>query len=140
MDVRPGLHPYPTTRAADSVQRDLAASGWKVYLLPTGIIDRGSFFRAVVGVLPLDPPIHGGGSWDALADSIWGGIDAAAYRKVAILWMDAETFRVNAPVDYLVAVEILRDLLTSLGNPKTTAGTPTEVAVFLESATGGRTL
>ena len=54
--------------------RELTERGNRGFLLPDGIKDRRTFFDGVRQVLPLDPPVVGHHSWDALSDSLWSGL------------------------------------------------------------------
>ncbi|WP_328650327.1 hypothetical protein OG598_18465 [Micromonospora sp. NBC_00330] len=55
----------------------------RVYSLSTGAGGgRDAFFDAVRGTLPLDPPLASNYSWDALADSIFGGLVIAGVDRV----------------------------------------------------------
>jgi hypothetical protein len=46
----------------------------------------GRFFEAMKALLPLDPPLVGNRSWDALSDSLWSGLDQLAADNIAIVW------------------------------------------------------
>jgi hypothetical protein len=62
-------------RTGDCLQQvigEFRDAGWLVFGLPAGIADRAGFFTAIKSVMPLDPPLMGGRSWDALSDSLWG--------------------------------------------------------------------
>lgn len=119
---------------SDEVRESAAAytaSGWRVYLVPDGIDGKEQFFDAVVATFPLDPPLERmGDSWDALADSLWGGLDALPETQVAILWPDPLTLADGDPAAYEIAMSILADLTQSLRNPDLLGGgSPTTVAV-----------
>src|SRR5208282_6398864 len=60
---------------AEATRRQAEQSGYTTFMLPEkGIVDRVSFFEAVRTTLPLDPPLVGSRSWDALSDSLWEGL------------------------------------------------------------------
>ncbi|AVH97783.1 MULTISPECIES: barstar family protein [Streptomyces] len=68
--------------------------------------------------------------WDALADSVWGGLDAP---RVVVVWPDAGAVA-EAHGDHAIALDILRDLPTSLADARCTAGRRTGFSVYVASA------
>ncbi|KUH40741.1 MULTISPECIES: barstar family protein [Streptomyces] len=90
-----------------------------------------AFFDAVRHTLPLDPPVVGSGSWDALSDSLWEGIHTLHRRRVALLWRDATAFRDGSPEDFRIAVAVLADVVETLADPTATVGRPTDVCVYI---------
>lgn len=126
-----GLHRAPTAdvRAAAS---KLELDGWTTFVLPDGIDATGRFFDAVQSVLPLDPPLQRiSDSWDALDDSLWGGLDDLPSDRIAILWPDPLRFSERDPEGYEIALSILSDLPRSLADPEATAGDPTQLTVIV---------
>lgn len=102
------------------------------YVFPRGIRDKASFFDAVRATLPLDPPLHGHASWDALADSLWEGLHAGGARAVRILWPGAETMATSARADYEMATRVIADVIRSLGDASATSGRPTRVTLVVQ--------
>jgi len=103
-----------------------------VYLLPElGVRDRESFFEAVRERFPLDPPVYSSYSWDALEDSIWGGIDALDVARVVIIWPQSRVMAEAAPADFEIAISVWEDLANSLNDKEATVGRPKEVCVVL---------
>ncbi|MEM9067995.1 MAG: barstar family protein [Myxococcota bacterium] len=47
---------------------------------------KGEFFDEVKRLFDLDPPLVGWDSWDALSDSLWGGLDRMEAPLVALIW------------------------------------------------------
>jgi hypothetical protein len=106
-------------------------AGLAVYLLPpSGIRDRDDFFNAVRETLPLDPPLVSNRSWDALSDSLWGGLDALSAGHVVIVWANSDVMARAAPVDYETALEILTDIADTLAERDFT-DRPKEVSIIL---------
>ncbi|MBA9007219.1 barstar family protein [Thermomonospora cellulosilytica] len=104
----------------------------RVYSISTaGRSDRRGFFDAVRESLPLDPPLAGSRSWDALADSLWGGINSLGGPSVLIIWRGSAGFRELSPDEYGMACDVLNDVAESLGDPAATAGDPKNVTVFI---------
>ncbi|WP_370415581.1 barstar family protein [Streptomyces fradiae] len=117
---------------------EAARRGVPVFTLSTaGRTDKEAFFRAVRETLPLDPPL---GTcrmvWDALADSVWGGLHGLKSPRAVIVWPDARPAAgaessESAAGDFRIALDILRDVATSLADLRHTGGRPTRVAVYL---------
>jgi hypothetical protein len=70
-------------------------------------------------------------SWDALSDSLWEGIYRLDAPVVAILWTGASDLRRNAPDDFAIAIAVLRDVASSLGNENDTNGEPRQVCIYV---------
>jgi hypothetical protein len=88
--------------------------------------------EGVRGVFPLDPPLEGGPSWDALNDSLWGGLDSLKDDRIVIVWPDASHMRAYAPDEYAIATNVLAELPGLLSDGKVTAG-PTKQLLVLQS-------
>ncbi|MFI9004153.1 barstar family protein [Streptomyces sp. NPDC053541] len=102
-----------------------------------GRTDKEAFFRAVREALPLDPPLGPGRVWDALADSVWNGLQELGAPLVVVVWPDAGPVA-GAVGDHGIALDILRELVTSLADDWFTVGRPNGVAVYVaEAAPGG---
>lgn len=112
--------------------RDQAvANGDAVFELAPKDNTRQSLFDAVRTSLPLDPPVEGSRSWDALSDSIFGGLHLVDARTILITWADASKFRDAAPAEFVVVSGILDDVANLLANWEATYGEPKRVAVAL---------
>lgn len=112
---------------ADSINAELIVyecqqNGWLIYTLPSNICSKDQFFKAVRDNLPLEPPLQNKKSWDALADSLWSGLDSLPDSNILIIWPDTTTIKTKAPEDFDIAMEILVDLPHSLANAKLTLG------------------
>ena len=115
----------------------LAAQGWTVFELPgTEISDHSSFFDAVRRSLPLSPPLLGDASWDALSDSIWGGLDELEADRIAIVWRETRQLMEGDRSAYEVAVEVLQGISDTIADPEFTAGEPKQVVVVLQQPVG----
>jgi len=102
-------------------------------VLPTtGIVDRSSFFDAVRATFPLDPPLIGSHSWDALSDSLWEGLHTSAARRIAIMWQGTRTMATSASSDFETALDVLVDVASLLADPQATHGTTKELAILVE--------
>ena len=132
MDLRPGI--------ARTAQFDVQAvrcraseAGYATFVLPAdGVVDRESFFHAIRATLPLDPPLTGSRSWDAMSDSLWEGLYALPDRQIAILWPNARLMASAASSDFQMALNVLTDVVNLLANRRATNGSPKDVSVVIE--------
>jgi hypothetical protein len=122
-----------TDRVDVQIAEDLRANGWLVYVLPGGVDGKGLFFAAVKAVLPLNPPVKGNEKWDALSDSLFGGLDEIEAKKIAVIWPDAALMAARDPQEFATAISVLSDVATSLGDPEVTGGQVRKVAVVIPS-------
>lgn len=63
-----------------------------------------SYFNAVRAQLPLDPVLVSNRSWDALIDSVSGGMLAAKGNRFVVVWPDLMTWSDPTAVDALRAI------------------------------------
>lgn len=132
MELRPGLSRVAALDV-EATRRQASEAGYTTFVLPAGgVVDRASFFDAIRTTLPLDPPVVGSRSWDALSDSLWEGLHALSDRRIAILWPNARTMARKSSADFETALDILTDVVTLLGDPRATVGKPKEVALVVE--------
>ena len=111
---------------ASVLVEDLRARGFLVFSLPSGIVDKSSFFDAIRSCLPLDPPVVSNRSWDALSDSLWEGLSELAENRIAIVWPTEE---VAAAEDMKIAMGVLDQVARLLADPVATVGKPKELVV-----------
>lgn len=103
-----------------------------IVLDTAGAVDREGFFAAVRAQLPQDPPLGTYRDvWDALADSLFGGLDEMDASVITVVWTGSDRFRRAAPGDYAMALEVLRDVTSQLADPEATASRPTLVRVLV---------
>lgn len=115
---------------------EAARQGVPVFTLSTaGRTDKDAFFGAVQVALPLDPPLGPGRVWDALSDSVAGGLHELKSPRVVIVWTDARPVT-GAEGDFGIALEILRDVVATLAEDRYTGGRPTQVSVYVAPAAG----
>jgi Barstar (barnase inhibitor) len=108
-------------------------AGAAVYKLPSNAVtNKAEFFEAVRRMLPLDPPLVGSRLvWDALSDSMFGGLVNLDAGRIAIIWPNAEAIHAASPADYEMALSVLRQVIQQLRSPLTTVGRPKDVTVYL---------
>ncbi|MGW6286356.1 barstar family protein [Streptomyces sp. NPDC055107] len=116
---------------------EAARQGLPVFTLRTaGRTDKEAFFAAVQGALPLDPVLGPRMAWDALSDSVWGGLHELKSPHVVIVWPDARHVA-GAEGDFWIALSILRDVADSIAEARYTGGRPTQVSVYVAPAPSG---
>jgi hypothetical protein len=130
MIEKQGLHQIADFNIEAGV-KELVNRGNRVFLLPSGIKDKRAFFEGVRKALPLDPPVVGDHSWDALSDSLWSGLDGVDASGIAIIWPGSAEMANAQPEDFEIAKSILSDLTESLADAEVTIGNPKQVVVVL---------
>ena len=125
-----GLHTIPGFDVCERT-RELAARSWQVFILPSSIKDTKSFFDGIRAVVPLDPPVLSDDNWDALSDSLWGGLDRLDAEKIAIVWPGSAQMANAQPEAFGIARSILSSLTNSLADPDATLGNEKQVLVVL---------
>jgi len=131
MDLRPRVTKLKNLNVNLALQ-DARAEGISAYVLSgTGITDRESLFEAVRMSLPLDPPLVGSKSWDAMSDSLWSGLDALTSGRIIIIWTNSSAMEQLAPRDFELALKVFEDVAQSLADPVATNGEPKEVRVLV---------
>lgn len=131
MALTAGVHEV-TGVGADLAAAEAEAAGARVFeLVTTDASDRADFFDAVRAALPLDPPLTQSTNWNALADSLWNGIDSLDDQTIVITWRGAADLRVRSPRDFAMAMAVLGDVASSLGSWEHTNGEPKEVCVYV---------
>lgn len=104
--------------------------GWRVFRLPFRMSSRDEFFDGVRMTFPLDPDLKSDRSWDALADSLWAGLDDSPDERIVVIWPNARQMKVRAPEDFAIATSILSDLPRSLADVDATVGSPKRVLIL----------
>jgi hypothetical protein len=112
------------------VSKANAEAAQLLILTTAGADSQAAFFDAVRRELPLDPPLVGSRSWDALSDSLWGGLDLLEAGVVVILWRGAADFQRAAPTEFGMAVTVLQDVTESLASVESTDGRPKKVCIY----------
>ena len=130
MNLDPGLFDARDLNL-ETLVAEAKTAGFKVLLLKQGISTREALFDAVRQSLPLDPPIVSSRSWDALSDSLWGGLASLDQDRILILWPSSTTMATSSPRDYETAVEVLKDVIASLANDEATQGRAKRLSVIL---------
>lgn len=131
MEFNPGLT-VVANLDPDALLLKAKQEGIPAYVLTsTGVLGRESFFDAVRASLPLDPPLLGSRSWDALSDSLWEGLHTIDADRVIIIWPNSAAMCSASRTDYELALNVLRDVATSLADPLSTNGKPKVISVYV---------
>lgn len=128
-DDNNGVLLLSSTEAERKLQ-DYEREGWRVFRLPIGITSKKSFFEAVRGVMPLDPPIKSNRSWEALADSLWEGLMSLREKRIVVLWPSYGQMREKDPEAFAIASSIMRQLVSTLCAPEITSQSVKQVVVI----------
>jgi hypothetical protein len=132
MEIRPGLNRIEALDV-EATRRQAEQAGYTTFVLPEmGILDRASFFEAVRTTFPLDPPLIGSHSWEALSDSLWEGLYKHSARRIVILWPKARCMESSSPTDFETALNVLKDVASSLADPQATRNNQKEIAALIE--------
>jgi len=81
---------------------------------------------------PLDPPLKGSCSWDALSDSLVEGLYTHSAQRIAIVWQGTFTMASAASDDFQTAVDVLSEVAGLLADRNATRGATKEVAILVE--------
>ncbi|WP_423393804.1 barstar family protein [Burkholderia sp. LMG 21824] len=129
MKDKPGLYVVDSVEAKH-IAEECSHGGWRVIFLPSEIASKDQFYDAIRSNCPLDPPLQSNRSWDALADSLWSGLDELEDEKIAIFWPNSDRMKTAEPNAFAIATNILADLCISLGDRNVTASGTKTLLVF----------
>lgn len=102
-----------------------------VFHLEGEILDGQTFYQAARKCLPQDPLLLSDKlKWDALADSLWGGIFNLEKSSVLIIWRKYLKMKENDKRSYIIACEILESMAATLNDPKYCAGRTTQLFIL----------
>lgn len=134
MDFRPGINKTVALNVerATGQARD---AGYLPFVLPSeGVEDRASFFDAARAVLPMNPPLLGSRSWEALSDSLAEALYDHAEKRFVIIWPNAHVMQARDPAAYELALSAFQDVADDLADPTTTKGAPKDLCVVVSEA------
>ena len=100
----------------------LLSKGFRLFVMDAPASPSDFFLRATTN-FPLNPPINGFGSgeginWDALTDSIWGGLDACPETKIALVVRDIRALRDTDEAGFSDAIESMLDPAVQVSESK----------------------
>lgn len=118
--------------AIERMVAEAQESGVPVYRLSSDArLGREGLFNSMRRQLPLDPPVSSDRSWDAMADSLWSGLDLQAQTEHLIVWDDADHFAAADWREYEMAIAALGHVCELLADPVATLGQPKKVTVVV---------
>ncbi|KAB1587793.1 barstar family protein [Burkholderia cepacia] len=126
---KPGLYVIDSVEAK-RIAEEYSHDGWRVIFFPSGIASIDQFYDAIRSNCPLAPPLHSNRSWDALADSLWSGLDELEDEKIAIFWPNSDRMKKAESDAFAIATDILADLCASLADQNRTASGTKALVVF----------
>jgi hypothetical protein len=140
-----GVHPVMADEAL-ALAAEAKRLDWPVFRIDGPSTER-ELLQAVLSVFPLDPPTHTKSdrniNWDALDDSLTGGIDGLNTSDVLIWWQEAGRLApardallrsTRSRETYSTLMDVLTDLALSLGDPKYTVDDPTRVTILVSGS------
>lgn len=131
MDISDGIWTAEKDEARE-ICEDKARQGWRVFDLPFGISSKLEFFDAVRVRLPLDPPLYPDSeNWDALNDSLWGGLYSLRSPGSIIVWRKFDLLKSNFNSEFEVILGIFSSIANMISNPKYGDGVSSHLIVFL---------
>lgn len=90
-----------------------------------------SLFQQIAGSFPQDPPLSGNCNWDALADSLFGGLDQLGETRVAFIWTHADNMLHSGLDDLLTAVICFDQIASVVATTEAGLSEPVKLLVFL---------
>ena len=129
MRDKPGVYVIDAIEAR-GIAEECRRRGWLVIVLSEKIASKNQFFDTVRDNCPLDPPLQSNRSWDALADSLWSGLDEVDNERIVIFWPDSDRMVAAEPDAYAIATDIFEDLCASLADSNVTASRAKILLVF----------
>ncbi|SRR6266542_1030614 len=112
-----------------SLRAMLITDGFRLFQLNgSNVHDRSTFLEEASRALPHEPGVEVVSKWDALVDSLWGGLAIEETSNVTFLWTDAQRMLEHGLPDLLTAVSCLEHLARQVATPS--AGFPRAVRLI----------
>ena len=90
-------------------------NGYAIYLVDLKKSTKTSdMFLAIKSSVPLDPPLVKDGNFDALSDSLFGGVSIDESVNICLIFKQLSLFKKISKGTYDVMIEILNDNLSYL--------------------------
>lgn len=93
--------------------------------------DKASFFTKAGEQLPHEPGLVAQSSWDAMVDTIGGGLAKLGDKRVAFVWTKAEKMIERGLPDLLIAVDCFQQLSSDVATTKHGFPHPMLLRIFL---------
>ena len=121
---------WEDTTKLDQMLGLLRSRDYVIFRIP-GCANLADQFVQFKDHLPLDPPLSGAINWNALADSLWAGIDLLSQDRVAIVWDNASLLKADSPESIEIALDIFSSISTDLEAAKYGARNKKQVVFIL---------
>lgn len=128
-----GVH-IRTSVPVDVLMAALADAGWPVFVIGGAPRSAREFIAAVSEAIPTDPLLGRNEGWDALSDSVFGGLRTLPGERAAIVWPESTRLALSDHEAYRTACEIFRHLVPEVAAPATSfpvSEHPTRLLVLL---------
>jgi hypothetical protein len=110
---------WPTSCAGsddyEGIRTVLASSGFTIFeLADANVTNIETFFRAVVGAVPNDPPLSGRPNLDAFVDSVWECFQQLGVARIAVLWKHADKMLNGGLQDLIIICDLFQEIARTL--------------------------
>ena len=117
------------------ITRTAAKSGTHLFISELSKpYDAKAFYDSIRRTFPLDPPIMMVGGklvWDALSDSLVGGLATLDAKRIAIIWRNHTEMQRISPDNYRIALSVLEQVQEELGLDEVTMNNHKDVEIYL---------
>lgn len=103
---------YSTNEEAKELLTQAKNEGFAVFLIRNSK-SKQEFIANARKAFPLDPPLESNDNWDALSDSLWGGLDGCGAGKIFILWSDSNSLYLGCQKSYSAIKDIFDNIILS---------------------------
>jgi hypothetical protein len=116
----------------NQLKTDLHQKNYRLFELNgEEIHDTGSLFQQIAASFPQDPPLSGNCNWDALTDSLFGGLDQLGEARVAFIWTHSDNMLHSGLDDLLTAVICFDQVASLVATTEASLSEPVNLLVFL---------
>ncbi|MCB5164526.1 barstar family protein [Streptomyces bambusae] len=135
MEFKAGITFIGAEDVGRAVDEALLADLCVLPLRTGGSEDRDAIFEALRRDLPMDPPSHSSRSWDAISDSLFGGLFNVQSAGVVIVWEDAGQHQSLRTGPASVVLSVLAEVADLLGSEEVTRANSKVVSVLVPADT-----
>ncbi|HHJ14476.1 MAG TPA: hypothetical protein ENJ79_08910 [Gammaproteobacteria bacterium] len=130
--IRPGVYSVDAQLAEAMLNLSNSTNDWVLFQVDCSkVSDRNTLFKCLCAALPMNPLIHSDRSWDALSDSLWGGLHDVRKDKVLIILRGAKNLKSHLSKEYQKVIEIFGDVANTLTKKQYAGEKVKSVSIFL---------
>jgi hypothetical protein len=119
-------------KCLDALKCLLAENGFRIFELDGASIgDKISLFVKAGEHLPHENGLIARNSWDALIDTLWGGLAELNAERVAFIWTHAEKMLEHSLTDMLIANDCFQHLASEVATTEHGFPHPMLLKIFL---------